>query len=80
VDVQYTDLMADPIAVVRRIYRHFDLPFPAGTEQAMRRYLPQSRQDLHGRHVYSLAQFGLDAETERARYRAYWDGRAPAPA
>jgi hypothetical protein len=80
VDVQYRDLMADPIAVVRRIYRHFDLPFPAGTEQAMRRYLPQSRQDLHGRHIYSLGQFGLDAETERARYRAYWDGRAPAPA
>jgi hypothetical protein len=78
-DLQYAELMADPIAAVARIYRHFDLRFSTEAERAMRRHLTQSPKDLHGPHVYSLGQFGLDAETERARYRAYWDRCRPSP-
>jgi hypothetical protein len=73
VDVWYTQLMDDPLAVVRRIYRHFDLSLSAEAERRMRGYLATHPKDRNGRHVYSLAQFGLDAETERARYRDYWD-------
>jgi hypothetical protein len=81
VDVWYTQLMDDPVAVVRRIYGHFDLPLSAEAERRMRGYLATNPKDRNGRHVYSLAQFGLDTETERARYREYWDRwRAPTPA
>jgi len=77
-DVWYTQLMRDPLAVVRRIYRHFDLALTAEAERRMRAYLATNPKDRHGPHVYSLAQFGLDAEVERARYRPYWDRwRAP---
>ena len=72
VDVQYADLVADPLGVVRRIYRHFDLPLSDEAEQAMRRYLVRNAKDAEGPHVYSLAQFGLDPATERERYRSYW--------
>jgi hypothetical protein len=72
-DVWYTQLMDDPLAVVRRIYRHFDLPLTADAEARMRAYLGAHPKDREGRHVYSLAQFGLDADVERARYREYWD-------
>ena len=72
-DVWYTQLMSDPLAVVRRIYRHFDLALTSEAERRMRDYLAANPKDRHGPHVYSLAQFGLDADVERARYRPYWD-------
>lgn len=72
-DVWYSQLMDDPLAVVRRVYRHFDLPLSAEAEERMRAYLSATPKDRHGTHVYSLEQFGLDPGTERARYREYWD-------
>ena len=72
-DVWYSELMEDPLAVVRRIYRHFDLSLSGEAEVRMRRYLATNPKDRHGPHVYSLAQFGLDVDVERARYRGYWD-------
>ena len=72
-DVWYSQLMDDPLAVVRRIYRHFDLPLSADAEARMRSYLAKNPKDRNGPHVYSLGQFGLDAEVERARYATYWD-------
>ncbi|MBM4267670.1 MAG: sulfotransferase [Deltaproteobacteria bacterium] len=70
-DVDYGELTRDPIGTARRIYRSFDIPFTPAADQAMTEFLGQNRKDRHGRHEYTLAQFGLDAETEAARYKAY---------
>jgi hypothetical protein len=70
-DVQYDDLTRDPIGTVRRLYTHYDLPFTPLAEERMRRFLAANPKDKHGRHVYSLEQFGLDREGERERYRRY---------
>lgn len=70
-DVQYADLMRDPIGAVKQIYALFDLEFTPVAEQRMRRFLAENPKDKHGRHRYSLEQFGLSAEQERARYRTY---------
>jgi hypothetical protein len=79
-DVWYTQLMADPIGVARAVYRHFDLPLGPEVEARMRAYLATNPKDRHGAHRYSLEQFGLDGDGERARYRAYWDRwREPRP-
>ena len=72
-DVWYAQLMDDPLAVVRRIYRHFDLRLSTEVDTRMRAYLATNSTDRNGLHVYSLAQFGLDPAVERARYREYWD-------
>ena len=37
----------------------------------MRRFLARHPKDKHGRHRYTLDQFGLDRDQEAARYRAY---------
>ena len=76
-NVSYLDLMRDPMQVVRRIYRRFDLPLSAVAEARMRRYLEQNPKDKHGPHLYSLAQYGLRLEIERERYRAYVDRWQP---
>jgi hypothetical protein len=70
-DVRYTDLLRDPLGMVRKIYAHFDLPLNSQVETRMRQCLAENPQDKNGRHEYSLEQFGLDADTERRRYRAY---------
>jgi hypothetical protein len=71
VDVSYADLVRDPLGVVRRVYAHFDLPFTAAAEDRMRRFLSENPKDKHGRHEYTLAQFGLDRDQESERYRWY---------
>jgi hypothetical protein len=57
IDVHFSDLVADPAGVVRRVASHldlriaptaFDTPLAAGSSK-------------HGRHDYDLADFGLDA-------------------
>ncbi len=72
-DVRYPDLVRDPIATVRRIYAHFGLPYGPAVEGRMRRFLAAHPKDRHGRHRYTLAEFGLDRDEEAARYRRYRD-------
>jgi hypothetical protein len=38
-DVQYTDLVRDPIVTVRMVYRHFEIPWHDAAEAHMRRFL-----------------------------------------
>ena len=70
-DVRYTDLVRDPLGTVRLIYHHFDLVLTPAAKERMRRYLAQHPKDKHGRHSYTLAEFGLDPDEESARYRSY---------
>lgn len=70
-DVDYRSLVDDPIAVVRSIYDRFDLPFTDAAETRMRAFLAEHRKDKHGRHEYTLEQFGLVAQEETRRYREY---------
>ena len=73
VDICYDELMRDPIDCVRRIYAHYGLLFSPVAEERMRRFLAQHPKDKHGRHRYSLAEFGLDRDEEEERYRSYRD-------
>ena len=70
-DVQYRDLVADPIACVKRIYAWADLELRPDAEAAMQSFLIEHKKDKHGRHEYTLEQFGLDPDEEIERYRAY---------
>lgn len=62
VDVSYYDLVADPIGELRRAYRAAGVDFSEEAEQAARAIAARNVKGRHGRHVYSLADFGLDAE------------------
>lgn len=70
-DIRYTDLERDALSTVQHIYTHFGLPLTPLAEARMRQFLAETPKDKNGRHVYSLAQFGLDADQERQRYRTY---------
>jgi len=70
-DLYYDDLVADPAGTVRKVYAAFDLPFPEGMERAIGDHLRKNPKDRHGRHLYTLEQFGLSREGEMRRYAAY---------
>jgi hypothetical protein len=73
VDVWFGDVVADPLAVVARLYAAIELELPASIRDAMARFVAENGRDNRPPHGYSLAQFGLEAEAiarEFAEYRA----------
>lgn len=71
VDVHYHELVRDPLAVVRRIYAHFEIPLTEAAEAPMRRFLAENPKDKHGAHRYSPRSFGFEADDLARRFKAY---------
>jgi hypothetical protein len=70
-DVQYADLVEDPLKQVRRVCDFIGAPLPAGAERAVQRFLAQHPQHEHGRHGYALGDFGLAREEVAAGFADY---------
>lgn len=70
-DLQYEDLVQDPLDCVRRIYAHFELDLTAEAEARMQRFLADNPRDKHGVHKYTLEEFGIDAEDTARRFEGY---------
>ena len=70
-DLQYEDLLADPMDAVSRIYGYFGYTAPPGMEASMQRWLTAHPQHQYGVHQYTLRQFGLDRTTVARRCAAY---------
>lgn len=58
-NVQYIDMVQNPIAEMRRIYEWLGDPFTPSLEAAMEHWLTANPQGRFGRHLYGLEQFGL---------------------
>jgi hypothetical protein len=71
-DVHYDELVGDPLAVLRRLYERFlERPFDQPLAAAFARHSQRNPQHKYGRHVYALADFGLEEARERAGFAAY---------
>jgi hypothetical protein len=70
-DLHFGEFVGNEIAMIRRIYSHFALPFSSEAESRMRAFLAANPRDKHGAHRYTLADARLDATTERQRYAGY---------
>ena len=57
-DLEYSDLIADPVQVVRQIYRHFGIPLPELTTQRVRHLASKRSRYRTGRNL-SFADLGL---------------------
>jgi len=67
----YRELVADPIAAVRRLYAEFDVDLHPLHVRRMQSWMQSRGQDAFGRHVYDPGDFGLAAEQIRERYSGY---------
>ena len=50
------ETLLEAVAVVRQIYRHFDMELAGETETAMLHFLAENPQNIHGVHRYSLGE------------------------
>jgi hypothetical protein len=71
IDVQFSELVRDPVATVEEVYRRLDWPFPDGVRRCVADYAASKPKGSRGAHRYSLEEIGLDPEEERERYRFY---------
>lgn len=70
-DLRYTDMMADPLAAIERIYQFCGLTLPEERRTALRDHHAANPKGKHGAHDYALADFGLTKEKLNDRYAGY---------
>jgi hypothetical protein len=70
-DVDYYEIVRDPLDVVRRIYAHFGDELTPEAEARMRKFVAENPKDKHGRHRYTLEQYGIDPAEETGRFDRY---------
>ncbi|MBQ0720351.1 MAG: sulfotransferase [Gammaproteobacteria bacterium] len=70
VDLQYDDLVDDPLGTVSSIYQHFGLDFSDAAQTNMKAFLAQEREG-GGSHSYKPEDFGLTAKGIRDRFQNY---------
>ena len=73
VDSHFLDLMADPVASMRRLYEELELAWPTNHDRTVREYLSMKPKGKHGAHRYSFAEVGLDEASVRATFSRYVD-------
>jgi len=70
-DVYFQDLQTDPMAVIRGLYSHFDMELSSQAETRMNSFLASNPRHARGRHVYDLADFGIDPHEQHKRFTTY---------
>ena len=76
VDLYFRDFMGDQVGTVRRAYKHFGLTLHDDTTRRMQAFLDDNPADKFGKHLYHLADTGLDLDELRAmfaNYETYFD-------
>ncbi len=70
-DVRHQEFHENPLSVVRRIYEQFGYALNADVERLMAQRIRSNPEGRHGAHVYTLAEFGLEAGDIRERFGEY---------
>ena len=70
-DVQFADLIADPLAVLAQIYEFADLEFDERSFRRAQLFLDNHGRHRYGRHVYNLADFNRSADEIRSDFSDY---------
>lgn len=72
-DVQFEEVLKDPIAVIGKIYSHFGIEFTSEARERMEQCLRDNPREKHGSHKYTLEDFGLDAARDSKCFEQYCD-------
>jgi len=70
-DVYYEELVADPIAVVRRIYEFYEMEYTPEFEERMKLYIRDNPNGKHGRISYSLDEFNVPSADVYREFSEY---------
>ena len=74
VDIQYQQLIEDPLRMVRDIYKIFEMDYSTEFENKMKLWLKNSKKRRKKNpHVYSIEQFGLTKQQIQKMFSDYYD-------
>jgi hypothetical protein len=70
-DIYYDDLIADPVAAVRRTLEHFGEGLSPAATEAMQAYVADDPSRGFGSHQYRAADLGIDEAAVTERFEPY---------
>ena len=71
IDVKYSEVVSDPLAVVERIYRHLDARLPEAAVERMRCLITKRTRYQRHHPNPTLADLGVEAPVEARRFQNY---------
>jgi len=71
IDIQFEEIMADPVAALGRAYERFEMPWSGDIEERMRAFLADNPRGKHGAHLYESEDFGMTLGQIRERFEGY---------
>jgi len=70
-DVQYKNLLTNPINTIKQIYDYFGADPDSNTIDRMEQWLTENQQHKHGKHDYTLTDIGIEPEEIDTLYADY---------
>lgn len=72
-DVQFSDLIGDPIRIAKDVYKHYGIEFTDRTEENMKSFIEKERsnRDKSTKHTYKLSDGGLTEEAVKHEFSEY---------
>ncbi len=71
IDVQYADMVRDPIGVMRNLYAQLGDEFTPEAEAGIQAWVDDNPQNKFGKHEYKLEQYGLTKEALEPMFERY---------
>ncbi len=71
--IRHTDLIADPLATVEGLYRHFGRALDHSAAAQIRAHVKEQPTGGYGPRHYRFEDHGLDPRAERTKFAAYMD-------
>jgi hypothetical protein len=71
VDMQFEEVVTDPVAALGRAYDQFGIPWSGDVERRMRTFLVNNPRGKHGSHQYEIEDFGMTLGQIRERFEGY---------
>ncbi len=69
--VDYKEIIGDPMAVVHKIYDYFHVKLSKTSEKNMLDYIKNNPINKHGKHRYSLEEYGLGKRYIEVQFKEY---------
>lgn len=73
VDVHNDEVVRDPVAALGRVYDHIGMDLPPGLAADIADYARRNAPGAHGKHLYTLAEYGLEDGAIRSAFAGYLD-------
>lgn len=70
-DFQFDDVIHRPVDGISDLYRHFKLELTDHSRQRMQNFIDNRPRTMHGKHVYTMGEFGLTEEKHGPLFSHY---------